>query len=111
MKLSRAVLAVLLPLVALAGCGDEGKQAAGDTITAAEVAVVDDAFEPEAVTVEAGATTTWRWEGSNAHDVSGEGFTSEVQTSGSFEHTFDEAGEFVYRCTIHSEMRATVIVR
>ena len=44
------------------------------------------------------------------HDVSGEAFRSEIQTEGSFTHTFDETGDYPYVCTLHSGMRGTVTV-
>jgi len=45
-----------------------------------------------------------------SHDVSGDGFKSEVQTEGTFSHTFADAGDYPYVCTLHSGMRGTVTV-
>ena len=106
----RLLLTALLPLVALPACGgDDG--GGGDPVAATEVTVVDDDFRPAAITVDEGATVTWTWEGSNAHDVQGDGFASEIQSSGSFEHTFTDAGEHEYRCSVHPGMRGRVVVR
>jgi len=44
------------------------------------------------------------------HDVSGDGFNSEIQTEGIFSHTFEEVGAYPYLCTLHSGMRGTVTV-
>jgi plastocyanin len=75
------------------------------------VVIVDDnKFVPKEATVAVGDTVTWRWEGSAAHNVVGPGFESENQDEGEFEHTFEEAGEYDYVCTLHPGMTGTVIV-
>lgn len=111
--LARPLLAVgLLATVALASaCADAGD---GPTVDAAvagtEIAVLDNDFEPEALEVSVGDIVTWTWNGNNPHDVSGEGFASEIQRSGTFAHTFEEAGEFPYVCTLHRGMRGLIVV-
>lgn len=80
-------------------------------MAATEVAVADNDFEPAAILVDAGATVTWTWKGSAPHDVRGNGFASEIKSSGTFRHTFTKAGEFAYRCTVHRDMRGRVVVR
>jgi plastocyanin len=68
-------------------------------------------FTPNHVTIQAEDTVTWVWDdGIMPHDVSGDGFESEVQHEGTFSHTFDEPGEFPYVCTRHSVMTGTVTV-
>jgi glucose/arabinose dehydrogenase len=42
--------------------------------------------------------------------VSGEGFASPTQTTGTFEHEFTTPGSFGYICTLHPEMTGTVVV-
>lgn len=75
-----------------------------------EVSVVDNEFQPKVIEVAQGDTVSWTWEGSAPHDVAGDGFQSEVQTSGRFEHTFDAVGEYQYVCNIHSGMTGIVVV-
>ena len=68
-------------------------------------------FKPEDVTIKAGETVRWRWGGGVQHDVKGEGFDSGVKSKGTFDHTFDTAGEYPYKCTIHpTTMKGTVTV-
>lgn len=55
-----------------------------------------------ALVIEPGDTITWTWQGSEPHDVSGDGFRSEARTTGTFSHTFDRAREYQNFCTIHS---------
>ena len=71
---------------------------------------LDDDFEPAALQITAGNTLTWTWEGSPDHNVVGDGLQSETQASGTFTHTFYEAGVQSYECTLHSEMRGESIV-
>lgn len=112
MRFRTTLPAALLTFVALTACGDDAADDAGTTapVAATEVAVVDNDFEPAAIRVDAGATVTWKWEGSAPHDVRGDGFASKIQTSGTFQHTFGTPGEFEYRCTVHRDMRGRVVV-
>ena len=105
-------LSTILALAVLAvGCADAGDDpATTGPVSGTSVAVVDNAFEPAALQVEPGDTVTWTWEGSNPHDVSADGFESEVQTSGTFTHTFEAPGEYDYVCTIHPSMTGTIVV-
>jgi plastocyanin len=60
--------------------------------------------------VEAGDTVTWVWDGRAPHNVIGEDFQSEDQSSGTFRHTFEQPGTYSYDCTIHPGMEASVAV-
>ena len=87
------------------GQADDGKPAA------ATVALKPTTFEPAEVTVKVGDSVRWKWEGGVQHDVEGEGFKSKVQSKGAFDHTFDEAGTFDYKCNVHpTTMKGTVTV-
>lgn len=109
-KLLTAML-VLAAALALAACDNSGGGTeTEDTVATTEVSVVDNAFEPRVIEVVPGDTVTWTWEGAAPHDVDGGEFKSEVQTSGTFQHTFESAGEYDYVCNIHSGMTGTVIV-
>jgi plastocyanin len=76
----------------------------------ATVSVRDDVFEPTEVTVAKGEAVAWRWSGNNPHNVSGPGFKSKIQTSGTFTRTFAKAGSFDYRCEVHPGMTGAVVV-
>ncbi|MCW2991501.1 MAG: hypothetical protein JWM73_2095 [Solirubrobacterales bacterium] len=75
------------------------------------VKVADDVFKAKTVTISKGNTVTWKWAGSNPHNVKGPGFTSKVQVNGTFKHRFTKRGTFSYHCTIHSGMTGKVIVK
>lgn len=94
-----ALAALLLALPAAA-------QSAGD------VEVVDSAFQPAEVTIDAGGTVTWTQTGNLPHSVTADdgSFDSHSDCSGgsgcmgagdTFSETFDEPGEHAYYCRIH----------
>lgn len=75
------------------------------------VKIQDMRFNPNHVTVDEGDTVTWVWDdGDMPHDVSGDGFRSEIQSEETFSHTFEDAGDYPYVCNLHSGMRGTVTV-
>jgi plastocyanin len=92
----------------------------------AQVAVTNDAFGPTSVTIKAGATVTWTWNTctSDPYDPYGtgtcvehqigfdDGQTSALQSSGSFDRTFDIAGTYPYHCLVHGTiMSGTIVVQ
>ena len=104
----RLLVALVLPL-ALAACGDDDSGSATPP-EPGHVNVIDNEFVPDEITVAAGDTVTWDFKGAAVHNVIGDGFRSENKKSGSFEHTFEEAGSFDYVCTLHPGMEGTVVV-
>ena len=77
------------------------------------VRVIDNAFEPSEITIQAGQAVSWSFEGpSSEHDVvANDGsFVSELMAEGSYTHLFTEAGTFDYLCSVHPEMRGTITV-
>ncbi|MEP7202952.1 MAG: cupredoxin family copper-binding protein [Ilumatobacteraceae bacterium] len=77
------------------------------------VTIVDFSFAPASVTVAKGATVTWTNADAVVHSVvaSDVTFNSDNLAQGTtFEHTFDTAGQFMYVCGIHSQMKGTITV-
>ena len=81
----------------------------------ANVSIVDFAFSPAAVTIQANDSVTWTWAGSASHsttsDTAGLWDSGIMSAGASFSHTFQNAGTFTYRCTIHPGMVGTVNVQ
>lgn len=75
-----------------------------------DVAVKDNKFSPNSIEIEPGTTVTWTWEGKNDHNVYGDGLESPVQQTGTYQHTFEDAGQYDYECTLHPGMKGRVIV-
>ena len=83
----------------------------GETVV---IKVVDNAFEPDQVTVKPGTIIRWEWDGtSNPHSIVIHGSTSPQQTEGFLERTMDQAGvSLVYQCGVHgAEMRGRIVVQ
>jgi plastocyanin len=74
------------------------------------ITVLDNEFGPEELVVTAGTEVTWDWQGESEHDVVGPGFASPLQASGTFTHTFEEAGTYTFVCSPHGGMTGTVHV-
>ena len=76
-------------------------------------------FVPSTVTIEAGEAVTWDNTDTAAHTATGGTPTdgpsgvfdsSLIMAGGSYSHTFDTAGTYVYFCMVHPWMEGTVIV-
>ena len=69
-------------------------------------------FSPRWITVGSGDTVSWTNNGSEPHDVSGGGLDSGILQPGQgYSHTFTSPGTFNYICSIHPQMKGTVIVQ
>lgn len=102
-------------LVALVGCapGQPTTVPSDDDATAVvTIGVVDNAYEQTDVTVKVGEAVRWEFRGVNEHDVVAKdaSFVSELMSSGSYTHVFDQAGDFEYFCSVHPEMLGVVRV-
>lgn len=104
------LLGAILLAIAMAACGESSNEGAAEAVEGTQVSVVDNDFEPSNLQVKAGDTVTWTWEASNDHNVVGDTFESDVQQSGTFTHTFDDAGEYEYVCTLHAGMNGAIVV-
>jgi len=109
MKKSLAAFALVL---ALAACAPETTPAEPGPVTMdPTVSIEGISFTPSAVTIEPDTTVTWIWnDGDIEHDVVFDEFESEVQSSGSYIHTFDDTGTYEYLCSLHPNMKGTVFV-
>lgn len=83
-----------------------------DTPAAAAVDIVDNDFEPAELEVDAGETIEWTNTGDAEHTVTfAQGPDSGELASGeTFNHVFDEPGDYDYVCSIHSGMEGTITV-
>ena len=127
MKPRRALVALVVPLLACSPGASDGSTGSGD-----EVVIEHIAFEPANIEVDAGTTITWTNRDDRVtHTVTSgragdkgipgvdEGrpnepdgiFAGELDGAGStFSFTFDEPGTYDYFCEIHPVMTASVLV-
>lgn len=73
-------------------CGGESLSDITPEIGVDRVAVEDNRFGPRVIQVSRGTAVTWTWEGDRDHNVVGEGFQSDLQSEGTFTHTFETPG-------------------
>jgi plastocyanin len=77
------------------------------------VEIVERAYNPHTVTVEAGATVTWKNTVLGPHTVTADGGTfnsGTMQGGTSFSVTFTTPGTFDYSCLVHPTMHGVVVV-
>ncbi len=119
-SVAAAVMVALLFAVGGTGCGDESGEAEGDggaPTTAAPngetivVDTLDNSFQPETVTVEAGTEVIWENRGRNEHNVIPEDEdpdwtfeADQLQPGESVSHVFGEPGTYRYYCSIHGNV-------
>jgi plastocyanin len=107
-RLAALLLVSLALVVTVAACGGDDDSSAPSEPGA--VAVKDNFFSPKSASVKVGDTVTWTFEGKSAHNVTFDDFNSKLMKTGTYTHTFDEAGSFEYHCTIHTGMSGKVVV-
>jgi plastocyanin len=80
------------------------------------VAISDNQFSPDEVTVGVNNEVIWEWSGNNPHSVVGTFNGEEVRSptltgSGTFPFSFSQAGTFEYQCGVHgASMSGAVII-
>jgi hypothetical protein len=70
----------------------------------ANIDVEDSQYDPATVNLTRGGTVTWTWRGGLGHSVTFEDNvgSAPVQSSGTLDRTFANAGTYRFRCTVHS---------
>jgi len=115
----RALLALLVGLVVVAGCGgdDDGGTAGSSAACpsgAVTIKMVDTKFDPETASVKAGQEVCWVNEDSIQHNAVAENdaFKSELFNKGeTFTATVDQPGTIKYVCTVHPGMTGELEVK
>lgn len=107
--------------LAVSACGDETSTStgtSGSASTTAEkssvVSMSGNKFDPAELTVDQGTTVTWSNTDSTTHTVtapSGAFNSGDLSPGRNFGYTFNEPGTYEYGCTIHPDMKGTVIVK
>jgi hypothetical protein len=77
------------------------------------VNVVDFGYMPGITRIHVGETVVWQNGGRELHDVVGsrdDWHSGPIESMAEYRHTFGFEGTFVYRCSVHPDMRGTIIV-
>jgi plastocyanin len=107
------VLVVLAAAVLVVACGGKGNRDAEAAGLASDTIVMKDSeFRPNHAAVSRGTTVTWQNDDQYPHDVAFTGGPQSptLDSGGTYQRTFDEAGTFDYECTIHPGMVGRVTV-
>ena len=103
------ILLISFVLVFIGGCNKSSNPVADDDSSTTNAVSLDGfAFSPSTLTISIGETVTWTLNAS--HTVVSDDFTPVAGSLSTYSHQFDTAGEFGYRCGIHSSMTGTIIV-
>ncbi len=108
MKRVKVVLLITVVFFILASCGTSG---GGGSST--NVSISNFSFDPASVTIKVGQSVTWTNKDSAAHTVAsdaGDWTSQDIAQNQTFSHTFDQAGTFTYHCSIHPNMKGTIVV-
>jgi plastocyanin len=113
-----AVFALALSLTLASGTvGQASAPAAAQQENAApkEVTINDFTFTPKELTIPVGTQVTWTNKDDDAHtvvSVDGKSFKSKgLDTGDKFSFTFSAPGTYEYLCSIHKQMKGTIIVK
>jgi plastocyanin len=124
-KIAAAVILVLIVAfiglviwgVAQGGSDDDDDVAASPTVvddTEFTIRIADFEFEPDNVSVPAGAVVTWLNEDGDPHDAThdeGDWETARLRRDDTEAITFDDPGVYPYHCSIHPYMKGSLTVR
>jgi plastocyanin len=92
------------------------KKKSSSATGAGTVSLQNISFQPASSQVKVGGTVTWTNDESVGHDVTADdgsfksGPPGGMKQGDKFEHKFDQAGNFAYKCTVHPNMTGTVEV-
>lgn len=108
-------LALLMILAPLAGCtSDSTPPANGSNETTTHSVNIDgSAFNPPEVSAAVGDTVTWTNNDSTKHTATADDGTfdsDDLSQDETYSYTFDTAGSYAYKCSIHSAMTGTITV-
>ena len=103
------ILLFSLALLFIGGCSKSSNPAADEnSSTENAISIENGAFSPSTFTISIGETIKWTLNAS--HTVDGDDFTPVAGSLATYSHQFDTAGEFGYKCSIHSSMTGSITV-
>lgn len=114
------ILAVLGLLIWIFTKGSYGKKTVTSSSSSPEVMMpnsvqmVNFSFQPANLEVVKGTKVTWTNNDSTAHTVTSDTgvFNSDrIEPGKTYEFTFNDTGTFPYHCSIHTTMKANIIVK
>lgn len=109
--MKKTAIAIIVSLVTLVAGGLYWNTAAAATQS---VTIQNFAFSPSSITVAPGTTVTWTNKDNTAHTVTADSGTGpnsgQLMQNQTYSFTYQQPGTYPYHCSIHPQMKATVIV-
>jgi plastocyanin len=107
------LIGVTLIIFSLLSITDSCKKST-DTPGPNEVFIEGNAFNPGTITISVNTSITWTNKDAVAHTVtsdSGLFDSGTVNANGTYSHSFTAVGTFLYHCTVHPSMVASIVVK
>ncbi|MEX2246864.1 MAG: plastocyanin/azurin family copper-binding protein [Dehalococcoidia bacterium] len=113
-----AALVAVGGILAFTGGDDTPRRSVRQTPVVSDAAevtveVFDNDYEPRHLTINQGATVTWKFTGDLPHTVTHDEDAFDSGTLGrgdEYALTFEDPGEYAYYCTLHHAMQGTIVV-
>ena len=112
-----AISAILFVSVLVAGCTQNTSTNPTPTPTGNSntVSIKGFTFNPSTLTVTVGTTVTWTNEDPTTHTITSDSGSEldsgQIPSGQTYFHTFNTAGTFSYHCSIHTSMKAQIVVQ
>jgi len=93
------------------GYGSSGNN--GNNTQSNAVSIENMTYNPSSLTVSMGTTVTWTNNDNVDHTVTadnGSFDSGNIKAGAKYSHTFSTTGTFAYHCTLHANMKASVVV-
>ena len=110
-----ATAALVLVLIGCSSRGDEAGEPSVPSSSPARVSAVDNAFQPERISIRAGTGVTWTNDGRNDHNIiaaEGNGWgvaTDSFHPGDTYRYVFSEPGTYRYYCSLHGTAEAGMV--
>ena len=103
---------VLAAFAVLTSASFFGAVSTASAATTHQIPIARYSYVPATMTVNVGDVVTWTNQDQASHDVAGGTFHSPMLAQGqSWSFTFTQPGTFDYICSVHPDMRASIVVR
>jgi len=109
-----SIITITALTVAISGCTQTDGNQNGDNQTGNIIEISNFAFVPSEITIKSGETVTWTNNDSTPHTITSDSGneldSGSISPGQTYSHTFNTAGTFDYHCSIHTSMKAKIIV-
>jgi plastocyanin len=108
------ILILLIVGLGIVSCGKSSSYNTNMPPSANSVSIINMSFSPATITVAPGTTVTWTNNDGMTHTVTADDISFDsgnITTGSKFSRVFSTVGSYSYHCTIHPNMKGTIIVK